>query len=379
MNVLIDATGIARKKAGVGIYAKNLIEELIRIHPRPQIFVLVQDDDSELSFSDSDTAMIRVPSKLFRKLPLRFLLEQIIIPLLVVRYRIDVVHSLHYSFPLLRLRAKRVVTLHDMTFFTMPEVHKLFKIKYFRFFIRAAVRFADKIIFVSDSARQDCRNLLGPLHGSSSVIHLGKSGAFHPGLDPLEVERVSSSYGLGSNFVLYVGTIEPRKNLAALISAFASICQQHPGLVLAIAGMKGWMCDDLPELISRLNLESRVIFTGFVPEAEKPFLIAGAKVFAYPSLYEGFGIPVLEALACGVPTLTSNLSSLPEVAGDAALLVNPHSIEDIASGLNRLLSDELLRERLRRESLIQAAKFTWVKTATETLRAYREVFSESHR
>jgi glycosyltransferase involved in cell wall biosynthesis len=143
--------------------------------------------------------------------------------------------------------------------------------------------------------------------------------------------------------------------------------------------MKGWMCDDLPELISRLNLESRVIFTGFVPEAEKPFLIAGAKVFAYPSLYEGFGIPVLEALACGVPTLTSNLSSLPEVAGDAALLVNPHSIEDIASGLNRLLSDELLRERLRRESLIQAAKFTWVKTATETLRAYREVFSESHR
>lgn len=374
MKVLIDATGITRKKAGVGIYARNLIDQITRVDSGPHFFLLVQDDDPELDFGGrSNVTMIRVPARLFRKLPLRFLLEQLFVPLLLLKNKIDLVHSLHYSFPLVRFGTKQVVTLHDMTFFSMPEVHEFVKIKYFRFFTRMAVRFADRIIFVSQSTRQDCITRLGPLRGSSSVIHLGKSEAFHPGLDPVEVQRVRDKYSLLQNFVLYVGTIEPRKNLVALVSAFASISNQHPGLILVIAGMKGWMYDGLLESIDRLNLQSRVIFTGFIPEEEKPFLIAGAQVFAYPSLYEGFGIPVLEALACGVPTLTSNVSSLPEVAGQAALLVDPRSVEEISLALQRLLSDEALRERLRTESQLQAAKFSWAKAAAETLRAYKDV------
>lgn len=375
MNVMIDATMVTRNKAGVGVYAKNLIQELIRIHPGPHFFVMVQDDDTEIDFGNRENVtMIRVPAKLFRRLPLRFLLEQAFLPLLLAKNRIDVLHSLHYSFPLVRFRTKQVVTLHDMTFFNMPEVHEFVKIKYFRFFTRMAVRFADRIIFVSQSTRQDCIARLGPLRGSSSVIHLGKSEAFHPGLDLVRVQSVRDKYCLPQDFVLYVGTIEPRKNLAALVSAFAPISNQHPDLVLVIAGMKGWMYDGLLESIDRLNLQSRIIFTGFIPEEEKPFLIAGAQVFAYPSLYEGFGIPVLEALACGIPTLTSNVSSLPEVAGNAALLVDPTNFDEISSSLERLLSDQPLREELKRESLLQAAKFNWANTATATLHAYLDLF-----
>ena len=355
MRVLIDCTSITRNKAGVGVYAKNLVEELTRLAHGPQYFVLVQDDDPELDFSGRpDVTMIRVRAGIFRKLPLRFLLEQLLLPFLLVIHRIDVLHSLHYSFPLIRFGTRQVVTLHDMTFFNMPQAHERVKIIYFRFFIRADVRFADKVIFASHSTLTDCTTRLGPLRGTSAVIYHGKSEAFRSDLAASEIQRVRGKYGLNSEFVLFVGTIEPRKNLSRLVSAFASVCGRHSGLLLVIAGMKGWMYDGLMAMVENLNLQSRVIFTGFVPEEEKPFLIAAAKVFAYPSLYEGFGIPVLEALACGIPTVTSNVSSLPEVAGDAALTIDPYSVSELSSALEKLISDEPLRQRLTREALKQA-------------------------
>jgi len=375
MRVLIDAIGISRIKAGVGVYAKNLLEQLTRISPDSHFYILAQDDDTELDFSSRDNAtMIWLPAKLFRKLPLRFLFEQVFLPMLLVKHDIDVLHSLHYSFPLVRSRTKKVVTLHDMTSFSMPEMHGWAKRTYYRSFIRCAVRAADELIFVSYCTRRDFVERFGQSRGAAKVIHLGKSEAFGPGLDPCEIRRVKEKYGLLQPFVFYVGMIEPRKNLPRLAMAFASVRERHPDLLLVIAGKKGWMYDELMETIEKLNLASSVVFTGFVPEADKPFLIAGAKVFAYPTLYEGFGIPVLEALACGVPTLTSNISSIPEVAGDAALTVDPKSIEELSLGLERLLTDEPFREHLRCESLKQARKFTWAKTAAETMNAYSEAF-----
>ncbi len=319
--------------------------------------------------------MLWVPAKLFRKLPLRFLLEQLGLPLLLLRHRIKVIHSLHYSFPLVRFGTKQVVTLHDMTFFDMPEMHVALKVFYFRFFIRAAVRFANAIIFVSRSAQQDCKLRLGPSRGLSSVIHHGKSAAFRPDLDPVSIQRVRDKYGLPSEFVLYLGTIEPRKNLTRLVAAFASGAKDHPSLALVIAGKKGWMYDRLFESVSTLGLESRVIFPGFIDERDKPFLLGGAYVFVYPSLYEGFGLPVLEALACGIPTVTSNTSSIPDVAGDAALLVDPTSEESLTNAIERLISDSALRETLRAASTIQAAKFTWKRTADSTAETYHTLIS----
>lgn len=380
MRVLIDCTSITRNKAGVGVYAKNLVDELTRLQHGPRYFVLVQDDDPDLDFSGRpNVTMIRVRAGLFRKLPLRFLLEQLLLPCLLVMHRIDVLHSLHYSFPLIRFGTKQVVTLHDMTFFNMPEAHERIKVIYFRFFIRADVRFADKVVFDSHSSLSDCTTRLGPVRGTSAVVHLGKSEAFHTGLAPDEIRRVREKYGLSADFILFVGTIEPRKNLSRLVSAFAGMCGGHPSLLLAIAGMRGWMYDGLMETVRNLNLHSRVVFTGFVPEEEKPFLISAAKVFAYPSLYEGFGIPVLEALACGIPTVTSNVSSLPEVAGNAALTVDPYSVAELTSALERLVSEAPLRDQLAREALRQAAKFTWTKTAIMTREAYTDVLTSRPR
>jgi glycosyltransferase involved in cell wall biosynthesis len=371
MRILIDTISIPRSKTGVGVYAVNLLHHVTRLAPDSQFYILAQDDDPEVDLSErSNVTMIKIPARLFRRMLLRVLFEQALLPLILKKYRIEVLHSLHYSFPLLPSRAQKVVTLHDMTPFSMPQFHWSLKGRYYRTFIRQTVLHADKLIFVSHSTERDFVARFGKPRGSTNVVHLGKSEAFRPNFDPAELLQVREKYRLVEPFVLYVGTIEPRKNLTRLVQAFALVQERHPGLQLVIAGMKGWMYDDLMETIQRLNLSSSVVFTGFIPEEDKPALIAAATVFAYPSLYEGFGIPVLEALACGTPTLTSNVSSLPEVAGDAAVSIEPTNTEDISSALERLLSDDALRTRLRDASLRQAAKFTWDKTAQGTLEAY---------
>jgi glycosyltransferase involved in cell wall biosynthesis len=373
MNILINATVIAKKRAGVGVYAENLIRELVSAKRDAHLFILALSDDKDLDYSDhSNVTMIWAPARIFRILPLRFvLLEQLILPFLLWKHKIDVVHSLHFSFPLIQFTSKRVVTIHDMTFFSMPEVHIPLKTFIFRRFIKASARWADSLIFVSRSAEHDYRERFGQPRGSTSVIYHGKNDLFVPSTDPTLIADLLSRYSLPRRFILFVGTIEPRKNLLRLVNAFATIAASNPNTSLVLAGMKGWLYDEIFENVCRLNLESRIHFTGFVAERDKPTLIGAAAVFAYPSLYEGFGIPVLEALACGTPTVTSNVSSLPEVAGTAALMVDPHNTDEIAAALDRLLNDQTLRAALREASLHQAAKFTWPKAAKETLDVYK--------
>ena len=374
IKVLIDCTQVTRQKAGVGVYAENTVRELIQLQSGIEWFLVVQDDDPDFDFSRySNVTLIKVKSKIFRKLPFRFLLEQLFVPLLVLKYRIRVIHSLHYSFPLVPMICKKVVTIHDMTMFLMPDVHQATKVRYFQFFIAAAARRADALTFISHSTQKDFLKLFPHPAPSCNVTHMGKGPQFRPDLDPERVEQVVCEYGLTQPYVLYVGTLEPRKNLVRLTEAFAAVAQAYPAYTLVMAGMKGWMYESLFELVTALNLENRIVFTGFVSEKDKPYLIRGAEVFAYVSLYEGFGIPVLEALACGTPTLTSDVSSIPEITGDSALLVDPTSVKDIAAGLERLLGDMSLRDELAAKSVSQAGQFSWLNTAAATLSVYREV------
>jgi len=377
MRVLVDCTQITRNKAGVGVYALNLIRGL-RKHQQQkdlELWILVQSDDPDFSFEEDGTHIVTIQSRWFRSLPLRLLMEQIYIPWLLRKHKIDVLHSLHYSFPLLRTRARKVVTICDMTSFIMPEVHVPVKIAYFHFFIRAGSYLSDALIFISTSTQKDWKHYFPKSSKPGFVVPLGKALSFHPNIDPSEIDAVVRKYGLTRPYVLYIGTIEPRKNIARLIRAFAQLAEQFPSASLVITGMKGWGYAEVFDTVKSLNIESRVIFTGFADEDDKPQLLAGAEVFVYPSLYEGFGIPVLEALACGTPTVTSAISSIPEVAGDAALLVNPESITEIAEQLARLLDSSELRDSLRALALKQAALFTWERTASETLGVYRTVES----
>ena len=379
MRVLIDCTQITQKKAGVGIYALNLINELCKRQDDTfKVNLLVQDDDPCFSTNSMRAhSVVTIPAKYFRKLPLRFLMEQIYIPLLAAKHRVDIVHSLHYSFPLLPTRIRKVVTIHDMTFFLMPEVHTRFKRIYFRFFIRAAAYLSSSLIFVSKSTQADLMAYFPKYRKPGFITPLGKSSSFRPDLEPQKVGRVLEKYNLSKPYILYIGTIEPRKNLVRLVTAFSQIAQSFPHHTLVIAGMKGWMYEELFATVTRLEMEKRVVFTGYVEEEDKPYLIAGCEAFVYPSLYEGFGIPVLEALACGAAVLTSDKSSLPEVAGDAALLVNPTSVDSITQNLEMLLSDLSIRMSLHEKSLRQASLFDWRFTADRTIEAYRALSKDT--
>jgi glycosyltransferase involved in cell wall biosynthesis len=371
MKIVIDASGVSRQKAGVGVYARNLIENLALGNHNCEFLVIAQDDDPELDFScRANVQMVWIPSRYFRILPLRLILEQAYLPFLLWRRKIDVVHSLHYSFPLFPVGTKRVVTIHDMTFFDMPEVHQKIKVVYFRFFIRMAVRVADALIFVSCSAQNDCLARLGRPRGNSAVIWHGKDESLQPTQNLEESDRIRKLYKLPERFVLYIGTIEPRKNIERLVQAFAKIAAEDFEIGLVISGKMGWMMETLSVTIEQLGIASRVIFTGFVSERDKPVLLSCCTLFVYPSLYEGFGLPALEALACGAPTVTSNTSSLPEVVGDAALLVDPRSTPELIAAMRSLLSNSSLRQELIERGFVQASKFTWQRTASETFEIY---------
>jgi len=376
MNILIDFSQIPIQKMGVGVYGLNLILNL-KSEQDIHYYVLVQDDESSLDKCESDgITLIKIDSKKYRKLIYRFFLEQFYLPYLVYKYNINAIHSLHYSFPVMT-KARKIVTVCDMIFYKYPALHIKSKVLYFRFFIWLTTFFADKVICISKSTQQDYLARFKVSPELTTVIELGKDQSYHPDIDRGEVKRVLNKYSIDSDFILFIGTIEPRKNISNLILAYARFVAEGYCNRLVIVGKKGWHYDALFSLINELGLSDNIIFTGFIEETEKPYFLAGASVFVYPSVYEGFGIPVLEALACGTPTITSNISSMPEVAGDAALLVTPESPEEIYDAIKKILLDPILRTELKARSLRQASNFTWDKTASKTIDVYKRVLQDA--
>lgn len=373
MKILIDFSQIPVQKAGVGVYALNLITKLYELDKINNYFIVVQDDDNSLDFIDGNNyKLIKIKAKFFRKLILRFFMEQFYLPYLTIKHKIDLVHSLHYSFPLLS-PAKKLVTLCDMTFFKFPRSHVLIKRIYFRFFINLIPIFAYEIIAISKSSLDDFREIFPKWKNKGRVVYLGKSDSFRPNLNRERIEKIKGLFGITKEYLLFIGTIEPRKNIKNLVLAFHKLLNTGENYQLVIAGKKGWYYEEVFELINELGLKENVIFTGFMDEKDKPYLIAGAKIFIYPSIYEGFGIPVLEAIACGIPTITSNVSSLPEVSGDAALFAGPSDSVELCMCMKKLINDGALYQRLKQKSVEQAEKFTWDKTALGTLAVYNSL------
>ena len=371
MNILIDFSQIPKQKVGVGVYALNLVKQIAKLDLENSYYILVQDDEHSLDSSERNNfKLINIQSKIFRKVIFRLLLEQWLIPYIIIKKKIDIVHSLHYSFPLITFRAKKVVTIHDMTFFKFPKYHQIIKRYYFSFFIHLVARMADKVISLSESTLRDFISLTSARKDKVSVVHLGVDWATSS--FPRErAELVKKKYGIDGKYLLFVGMIEPRKNVGNLILAYDKLLKVNKDYHLVIVGKKGWGYRKVFNLIDDLRLHDRIIFTGFVEEEDKPFIIRDAKIFVYPSMYEGFGIPVLEALSLGIPTITSNVSSLPEITGGAALLVDPANVDELYLGMKRLLEDETLYQELKKKSVLQARKFSWMKTAQKTIELYR--------
>jgi len=375
-SILIDFTQIPIQKTGIGVYGLNLISEIHKLDNNNCYYILVQDDDSSLNFiNKSNFEIIRVSSKFFRNIYARLILEQLFIPYMIIKYRINIIHALHYSFPVL-VFAKRIVTIPDMTFLKYPRCHAFTKKHYFGLFIYLSHILADKIITISKSSRSDYLQKFKCDENKVYVTYLGVKGTFNSQTENNQnkIKEIKNKYAINKDYILFMGTLEPRKNIKNLILAFSKLIKNIPSYKLVIAGKKGWDFNETFKLVDKLSLGQYIIFTDFVSEEDKPFLIAGSKIFVYPSLYEGFGLPVLEAMSCGKPTITSNSSSLPEIAGDAALLTDPLNTDKLYNDIKRLLEDNGLYNNLINKSIEQSRKFSWEKTAKETINVYNSFY-----
>lgn len=283
-------------------------------------------------------------------------------------------HVLPLGAPLRRLRT--VVTIHDLGYLHFPAAHTPLHRRYLQLSTWWSARAATHVIAISGATRDDLVRRAGISPAKISVIHHGLAARFRP-LEKPAVLAARARYGISAPYFMYIGTVQPRKNLERLIEAFGQLLKanaaepQPQAPYLVIAGKRGWLTEAIERRAAELGVAGRVVFTGYVADDDVPALLGGALAFVFPSLYEGFGMPVLEAMACGAPVLTSNTSSLPEVAGDAALLVDPADTAAIAAGMARLLREPDLRASLRARGLARAAEFTWQRCAADTLRVLR--------
>ena len=265
-----------------------------------------------------------------------------------------------------------VLTVHDLIFRHLPEHHKPLNRIYLNLALPLYCRRATHIVAISDCTRRDLLAAYDVPPEKITVIHEAADRRFCPqALD--RVDAVRRRYRLPERYILCVGTIEPRKNLTRLLHAFQALAVDDLSEALVIVGQRGWLYGDFFAELARSPVRDRVIFPGYVPDEALPAIYAGAQALAFPSLYEGFGLPVLEAMACGTPVACSGTSSLPEVAGDAALTFDPHSQRAIAETLRRVLEDADLRSELVQRGLRQAARFSWERVAEETTSVYDAV------
>jgi len=354
------------RSAGISVYVTSLLRHLASVESDLRYALLLGDKQVSAHAFGLPTVFSRLST---RRPPVRILWEQSVLPLLLRRLGADLLHAPAFVGPLLS-PCPRVITIHDLSFLRYPEFFRRGNRLYLRAMTGIACRRAAAVIAVSNFTAAETVNLLNVPAERVHTIYHGIDPRFHP-LPDDEVARFRREMALPEQFVLYMGTLEPRKNIVALVRAFARL--RDPDLHLVLAGGKGWLYEEIFAEVERLSLDARVHFPGYVSAETQTLWYNAAHAFAYISNYEGFGFPVLEALACGTPTLTASTTSLPEAGGDGALTVPPDDETAIAEGLHRLLTDSVLRENLRRRGLAHAAQFSWAETARQTAALYRQV------
>lgn len=354
---------------GIGTYIRNLLRYLARLDPESEYVLLCAPEDA---------ISVRTLGANFRAIPDRSrhysLREQLSLPLAVAREKVDVYHAPHYVLPMLT-SGRRVVTIHDCIHLMFPEYlpYRLGKV-YARTMMSSATRRAHRILTVSESSKRDILRFFPVKPEKISVIYNAIDEQFRVPPSDDAIARVRERYQLGDPFVLYVGNVKPHKNVERLIEAFALLRRRAAeGLKLVIIGDEISKHQTLRRAVHRHKLYKHVRFLGFVPDDTLSVLYRLAGVFVFPSLYEGFGLPPLEAMACGAPVIASNVSSLPEVVGDAAFLVDPYSSEAIANAIMKVLSDSTLANCLRAKGFARAQDFSWERSVARTLEIYREV------
>src|SRR5262245_643771 len=373
MRIAIDVRPLSRYRSGVGYYIRNLLSAFSRVADGERFFLFHHDprslDDTPLPKSAS---IVRSPFS-HESHPLGDLWRDYLLPRPLRRLGIDVFHGPAFVIPRTKRGFASVVTIHDLVAFLHPATVPWRYSLYMRGQIREAVRRADRIIAISEAERDELIETTGARADKIRVIYHGVEPRFRPPRDPEETEPLLARYGITRPFLFHLGNIEPRKNLHSVFRAFEMIRRKTDRrLSLVIGGETGWLYKGILEEARRCDAGPPPIFTGYLAEEDAAVSLGAASVFVFPSLYEGFGMPILEAMACGVPVVTSDRGAMREVAGGAALLVEPESPEAIAGAIVSILEDPALAGRLSAMGRERAAGFTWERAAAQTLALYRE-------
>lgn len=370
MRITIDYTPALRQTAGIGRYTRGLISALAETDQENQytLFSAGRSLAGVIWPANFTVRTTRVPARGLTAVWHRLRMP---LPAELLAGACDIFHSPDFTLPPLR-SARGVVTVHDLSFLRVPQCADPGLRSFLEREVPRSVKRAARVLADSENTKKDLIELLNVAPAKISVVPAGIEPRFQPVRDAAKLAEVRARYKLPDWFILMVGTIEPRKNLARLIGAYAQLRRQT-GLphALVIAGKEGWLFQGIYDQVAREGLTDRVLFPGFVADADLPALYTLADLLAFPSLYEGFGLPPLEAMACGTPVVTSDNSSLPEAVGSAVLLVNAEDTDGLTEAMARVLCDASLRMRLADLGRAQAARFTWPAAARKLLEAYR--------
>lgn len=377
MRIAIDARIAHYTGAGIGQYAVHLAQALARLDTTNQYILLQSRKDQRTLVDEPHVQRHGIWTPSHHRWEQGLLAAEFKLFPAVRRLHIDLLHSTDFI-PPLRVRGfKSVITVHDLAFLRWPHFLTEDSARYYGQ-VEAAVERADHIIAVSESTKTDLVKLLGAPRSKITVVYEAADPLYRPMARSEALASIRHKFPLPEEFILFVSTIEPRKNIATLLRAYRRLLDSYKvsaGLVLA--GATGWLADQIFETVEQLDLQRHVVFLGRVQNGDLVYLYNLARCLAHPAYYEGFGLTPLEAMACGTPVVVSNVSSLPEVVGDAALLIDPNNEEELAVALHRLLTDEALAASQREKGLARARTFSWERTAEETLAVYQRTCDQA--
>lgn len=375
MKIGIITDFIDGNKGGIRIYTCNLIKQLNTIDKSNKYYLIHGESKDNQIYKANEEILVK---KYSLSKGSTAIWRYISTPLkLKSMNQLDIVHDTYEIGPLsVKMPFKKIITVHDLSPFLFPNTFSSSNVLFHKLFFSKTLRSVDKIITVSENTKCDLVTHFNVPEDKIKVIFNGVDPKFKP-LDKNDVNQSINKYNINFPYILYVGTLEPRKNLPTLLKAYSQLKKKNINHKLVIAGRKGWKYHDIFETIDKLNIKNEVIFTGYVLENDLPALYNAASLFVYPSIYEGFGLPPLESMACGTPVITSNTSSLPEVVGNAGITVNPKDIDMLATAMYEVLTNDSLMKEMTKKGLERAKLFSWKSCAVETLKVYEEIGSNT--
>lgn len=358
---------------GIGTYSYQLINSLNKIDSHNE-YLLFMPESNNLSIKFKKNFIIKnISQNMYSNF-----WDEVNIPNILKIKDIDLYHVPQNGIGLPKTKAcPFVITLHDIIPYKMPKTVGERYLKIFTEEIPRIIPMCDGIITVSHYSKQDIANYFNFPQKKIFVTHLANEDIYKP-LNKISCkEFIKKTYHIEDDYILYVGGFSPRKNIVGLIEAFSKLISKfkNPKIKLVIAGSKGKSYSMYKKAAEDLNIENNVIFPGFITLEHMPILYNAAKIFVYPSLYEGFGLPPIEAMACGIPIIASNLTSIPEVVGDAAMLINPYDIEELSNAMYHIIENKTLENQLIKKSLLRSSHFNWIKTAEKTKKAYESIIT----